>query len=321
MPTLSYIDTLHQTLIKLMQQNDSIIAIGGWEGPTTGPTVASAMGDKRVVSPPVSEMAICGAAIGAALAGMRPFVNFGLAGFMINAWEQLVNEAAVHHYMSAGRVKLPIVFHCTVGVKGGEAAQHSFSAQAVLWNTPGLKIVLPSTCADLQGLILTAMTDANPVMILSQATLLPLRGEVADAPAAIPFGQAAVTRQGKDITLVATSRLAHHALTAAEQLSVEGVEAEVIDPRTLVPFDEATIVASVRKTGRLVVADETHLSCGVASEIAARIGYAAFHALKAPIERVATPDVPVPFSKTLEQTVVPGPAQIVDAARRALRAA
>jgi acetoin:2,6-dichlorophenolindophenol oxidoreductase subunit beta len=320
-PSQSYIDTLHQTLIGRMQQDDSILAIGLWEGMTGGASVASAMGAQRVISPPVSEMAICGAAIGAAMAGMRPVVNFGLAGFMINAWEQLINEAAVHHYMSGGRLRLPIVFHCIVGVKGGEAAQHSFSAQAALWNAPGLKIVLPSTPADLQGLLLTALDDPNPVMILSQASMLPLRADVPEQPSAIPFGQARVTRAGTDLTIVATSRLAQHALTAAAQLSSDGIDAEVVDPRTLVPFDEATIVASVRRTRRLVVADESHLSCGVASEIAARIGYAAFGDLEAPIERVATPDVPVPFSRALEQTVVPGVAHIVAAARRVMQRA
>lgn len=311
----TYIEAFHRTLIELMREDPRILSIGGWDPPRRGPSVGEAMGPERVMMPPISEMACAGAAIGAAVAGMRPIVTFGNASFMLNAWEQVVNEAPLHHYVSSGQVRLPIVFHCSIGARGGEGAQHALAPQALLWNTPGLKVVLPATSADVPGLLRTAFADPNPVLLLDHRGLYELEGELGENGAALPFGVAAVRREGQDVTIVATSHLVHAALAAAETLSAEGISAEVVDPRTLVPLDEDTILASVRKTGRLVVADESHLSCGVGAEIAARVSRAAFRSLKAPVERVATPDVPIPFSRALEEAVVPGAEQIVAAAR------
>jgi pyruvate dehydrogenase E1 component beta subunit len=312
---VAYVDTLHQTLIDLMQQDESIITIGGWETPLKGPSVGAVMGPERVITPPVSEIAYCGAAIGAAVAGMKPIVTFNRAGFMLYALEQLINEASIHRYMSGGQINLPLVIHAAGGAYGSEGAQHAYVPQATLWNTPGLKLVLPSTPSDLDGLLRTAVADPNPVVMLQHPRLYETEGDPPENGKALPFGVAAVRRLGSDITIVATSWMVHHALAAAQRLSEEGIESEVIDPRTLVPFDDATIVESVQKTGRLVVADESHISCGVAAEIAARIGHAAFRVLKSPIERVGTPDVPIPFSPPLERAVVPASDQIVDAVR------
>lgn len=321
MSRMTYITALHQVLIELMQEDESVISIGdAWmmDPPTTGPNVKTVFGPNRVIPVPVSEMASGGAAIGAAIAGMRPIVHFGLASFMLNAWEQIVNEAANVRYMTGGQVSLPMVLYCCGGA-GEDGAQHGFSPQGMLWNTPCLKLVLPSTPADIKGLFRTAVADPDPVVIVDHRHLYPIEGDVEETTAPIPFGRAAIRRPGSDVTIVATSRLVHRALEAAEALTAEGIDAEVIDPRTLVPLDEETILASVKKTRRLVVADESRLSCGAAAEIAARMGHRAFGELKAPIERVTTYDVPIPFSPILIRAVVPEAEEIVEAAKRTTR--
>lgn len=315
---VTYVTALHEVLSELMLQDDRVVLVGEWENPTEGPHVADVFGPERVMRPPVSEMAYAGAAIGAALGGLRPIVTFSTASFMFNAWEQVVNEAPNLRYMSGGQVSVPIVLHCTGGARGAGGAQHSHSPQAMLWNTPGLKLALPATPADLKGLFRTALADPNPVVIVDHERLYPTTGMVANS-ARVPLGIGTVVRAGDDVTVVATSFMVLCALRAAELLEDEDIHAEVVDPRCLVPFDVETILASVRRTGRLVVADETHLSCGVAAEITARVGHAAFAQLKAPIERVATPDLPIPFSPRLEPYVVPGAEQIAEAARRAMR--
>jgi pyruvate dehydrogenase E1 component beta subunit len=231
----------------------------------------------------------------------------------------VINEAPHFRYMSGGQVSVPIVMHCIGGARHAGAAQHSHSLHSLIWNTPGIKLALPSTASDLKGLFKTAVFDPNPVMIVTHERLYPIEEAIVNGLGPIPFGQALVRRPGRDLTVVATSLMIHYALQVSEQLSSEGIEAEVIDPRTLVPLDEETILESVRKTGRLVVVDETHLSCGVASEVAARVGYQAFRDLKAPIERVATLDVPIPFSPALEPQVIPTPERIAEAIRRAVR--
>lgn len=316
MPVVSYITALHQVLTELMRADERVITLGIWEEPTTGPSVGEVFGPERVIPVPVSEMAYGGAAIGAALAGMRPIVTFSTASFMFNAWEQVINEAPHFRYMSGGQVTVPLVLHCTGGARGAGGAQHSHSPQAMLWNTPGLKLALPATPSDLQGLLKTALADPNPVMIVDHELLYPLEEEIGGTAAPIPLGRGVVRRAGDAVTIVATSLMVHYALAAAEQLAEEGIEVEVIDPRTLVPLDEELILASVAKTGRLVVADESHLSCGVAGEIAARVAYAGFRHLRAPIARVATANVPIPFSPVLEAAVVPGPAHIANAVRQ-----
>jgi acetoin:2,6-dichlorophenolindophenol oxidoreductase subunit beta len=272
----------------------------------------------RVVDPPTAEGGIAAVGAGAAMAGVRPFVDLLTGSFMYLAWMQIANEAANGHFMSGGKLIVPVTYHCLEGVRGAGAPQHSQSPHAMLWNAPGLEIVMPATAADVYGLVRSAIASPNPTVIFSHAKLLGIEWEVPDDRSLIPFGKADIKRKGKDVTIVALSIMVHHALTAATQLAAEGIEAEVIDPRTLVPFDEDTILASVARTGRLVVVDEAPLRCGAASEIAGSVAERAFHHLKAPIIRVARADVPVPFSPPLEAAVTPGVDDIVLAVYRAL---
>jgi pyruvate dehydrogenase E1 component beta subunit len=259
----------------------------------------------RVCDPPSAEAAVAALGIGAAMAGARPFVDIGTASFVFEAWSQIVNEAANAHYMSGGQIKVPVVFHMLHGLRGGGAAQHSHSPQAMFWNTPGLEIVLPSSAYDAKGLLNSAIASNNPTIVLDHAKLLGLEGEVPDENYTIPFGVADIKRKGSDVTVVATSRMVRVAMDAATRLAEDSIEVEIVDPRTLVPFDRETVLSSVAKTGRLVIADETHLSGGVASEIAAIVAEFGFDLLKAPIRRVARPNVPTPFSPELESHITP----------------
>lgn len=273
----------------------------------------------RVISPPISELAFCGLAIGAAMAGLRPVVDLITASFAYEAWPQIVNEAANACYMSGGQTRVPVVFHLLHGLRGAGAAQHSHSPQAMLWNCPGLEIALPSSPRDVKGLLKTAVASGNPTVFIDHVLLFETKGPVPESDAAIPFGEADIKRAGADVTVVATSLMVQRSLAAAERLAREGIQVEVVDPRTIVPLDFGTIMASVEKTRRVVVVDECHRSCGVASELTARIAETGFDKLKAPIRRVATLDVPIPYSPPLEEFVSPTQARIVDAIRAALR--
>jgi pyruvate dehydrogenase E1 component beta subunit len=272
----------------------------------------------RVIAPPISELGFCGLAIGAAMAGLRPIVDLSTASFLFEAWPQIVNEAANALYMSGGQTRAPVVFHMLHGLRGGGAAQHSHSPQAMLWNCPGLEIVLPSSPRDVRGLLKTAVNSDNPTIFIDHALLFELRGPVPEADEAIPFGQADVKRAGGDVTVIATSYMVQRCLTIADRLANEGIQVEVVDPRTLVPLDFQTLMASVEKTRRVVIVDECHQSCGVAAEMAARIGEAGFDKLKAPIRRVTTLDVPVPYSAPLEEFISPSESRVADAVRAVL---
>lgn len=267
----------------------------------------------RFFDPPIAEAGYCGLAVGAAMASLRPIVDVATASFFLQAFPQVLNEAANTYYMTGGQTKVPVVFHMLHGIRGGGAAQHSHSLQAMLWNTPGLEIMLPSTPRDVKGLLKTAVRSENPTIFVDHAKLFEVKGEVPEQDYEIPFGQAEVKRQGKDVTVVATSLMVQRALQAAGKLAQKGIDVEVVDPRTLVPLDKSAIIDSVAKTGRLVVADECHKSCGVASEIAAIVAEEGFHHLKAPIRRVATPDVPIPFSRPMEAFIEPSEEKIVQA--------
>jgi pyruvate dehydrogenase E1 component beta subunit len=277
----------------------------------------------RVIAPPISELAFCGVAIGAAMAGLRPIVDLITASFAFEAWPQIVNEAANAFYMSGGQTRAPVVFHLLHGLRGAGAAQHSHSPQAMLWNCPGLKIVLPSSPRDVKGLLKTAAASDSPTVFIDHVLLFDVRGPVpeTDEDEAIPFGQAEVKRSGADVTVVATSLMVQRSLAVAERLAKDGIQVEVVDPRTIVPLDFETIMASVEKTGRVVVVDECHQSCGVAAELVARIAEAGFDKLKAPIRRVVTLDVPVPFSPGLEEFISPSEARIAEAIRAVARGA
>jgi pyruvate dehydrogenase E1 component beta subunit len=273
----------------------------------------------RIVAPPISELAVCGLSVGAAMAGLRPVVDLITASFAFEAWPQIVNEAANAFYMSGGQTRVPVVFHLLHGLRGAGAAQHSHSPQAMLWNCPGLEIVLPSSPRDVKGLLKTAVNSNNPTIFIDHPRLFEFRGEVPETDEAIPFGQAEIKRAGGDVTVVATSLMVQRSLGMADILAKEGIQVEVVDPRTIVPLDFATIMASVEKTGRVVVVDECHQSCGVSAELVARIAEAGFDKLKAPIRRVATLDVPVPFSPPLEDFISPSEARIAEAIRATVR--
>lgn len=272
----------------------------------------------RVVLPPISELGFCGLAIGAAMAGLRPIVDLSTGSFMFEAWPQIVNEAANAYYMSGGQTRAPVVFNIFHGIRGGGAAQHSHSPQAMLWNSPGLEIALPSTPRDVKGLLKTAVATDNPTIFVDHVELLETRGSLPEGEEKIPFGVAEVKRAGSDVTVIATSYAVLRCLEVAERLAGEKIQVEVVDPRTLVPLDFQTLMASVEKTRRVVIVDECHLSCGVAAELAARVAEAGFDRLKAPIRRVATLDVPIPYSQPLEEFIGPSEARIAEAIRSVL---
>jgi pyruvate dehydrogenase E1 component beta subunit len=272
----------------------------------------------RLIDPPTSEGVTTSLAIGAAMAGMRPFLNYGTATFAYEAFNQIMSEAANVASMSNWQLNAPLTLHMYAGIRGGGAGQHSSSPQGMYANAAGLELVLPASPADAQGLLRTAILSDNPTIVITHTKLLAMTGEVPDGDYALPFGKARVARAGVDVTIVATSLMVREALRAAETLAQEGIEAEVIDPRTIVPLDAKTICASVRKTGRLVTVDEGNAPCSIGSEIAALVAEHAFDALNAPILRVARPPVPVPFSPPLEAAITPNADRIAAAARKVL---
>ena len=272
----------------------------------------------RIYDPPTSEAAIISIGAGAAMAGARPFIDIGTASFSYVGWSPLVNEAAVACYMSGGSLRVPVVYHMLHGLRGGGASQHSGSPQAMLWNAPGLEIVLPSTPYDVKGLMRSAIKSDNPTVFINHARLMDIEGDVPAEDYTVPFGRADIKRPGRDATVVATSFVVHAALSAAERLAADGIEVEVVDPRTLVPLDRAAILDSVQRTGRLVVVDEAPLSCGVASEISAIMADEGFEFLRSPIVRVTRPDIPVPFSKPLEDSITPTAERVIAAVQQVI---
>jgi pyruvate/2-oxoglutarate/acetoin dehydrogenase E1 component len=272
----------------------------------------------RFFEPPNSEAALAGLGAAAAMVGDRPVINFSTANFAYLAWSQIVNDAASAHHMTNGAIRVPVVYYAMHGVRGGGAAQHSSSPQAMLWNCPGLEIVLPSSPADAKGLLVSALKSDNPTFFLTHAKLLGTEGPVPEGPYELPLGRAEVKRAGRDVTIVATSYMVVVALAAADALAKEGIEAEVIDPRSLVPLDEEAILASVARTGRVVVVDECHLRCSTASEITATIAEKGFRFLKSAPARIARADVPTAFSAPLEAAITPDRDKVIAAVRRVM---
>lgn len=317
MTRMTYAEALVAGLRDALQADENVHLLGGYFlGITKHRGLMAELHQEfpdRVYYPPIAEVGYIGAGIGAAMTGLRPIVDIATASFLFQGMAQVANEAANIPYMSGGRTRVPVVFHLNHGIRGGGAAQHSHSPQAMLWNTPGLELMTPSSPADVRGLITTAVLSDNPTAWLDHVGLFELEEDVPEGRSAIPFGKARVRREGTDVTLVATSLMVQRSLEAAEALAAQGIEAEVVDPRTLVPLDEAAILESVAKTGRVVVVDECHRSCGVGSELVARIAEAMYGELQAPIRRVATADVPVPFSRPLEERIQPTAEKIVDA--------
>ena len=273
---------------------------------------------ERIFYPPISEAAYTALAAGAAMCGHRIFLHIGVASFAYPALSSIANEISTAYFSSGGRLKMPLVIHLNHGVVMGTAAQHSESPQAMLWNMPGLELVLPSSASEAKGLMRTAINSDNPTVIFTHGLLYGTEDDVPDEDYEIPFGVARIVREGSDATVIATSLTVSVAMEAADQLARDGIGIEVIDPRTLVPFDKEAILSSVAKTGRLVVADETRISCGVAAEISAIVAEEGFASLKAPIIRISRPDAPVSAAPTHEAFVIPTTAKIADGVRRVL---
>lgn len=323
MREISYAEAKVEALREIMEADERVCLVGSYFlGLSPRRVLMNALRERfpaRIFDPPISETGYCGLAVGAAMAGMRPIVDVATASFIFNAFPQIVNEAANAHYMTGGQVPVPVVFHLLHGLRGGGGAQHSHSPQAMLWNTPGLEIALPASPYDVKGLLMTAARSANPTIFVDHARLFEVKGPVPEGDYDIPFGRADVKRSGSDVTIVATSLMVQVALRAAADLAAKGIEAEVVDLRTIVPLDKATLLASVAKTGRVVVVDECHRSCGVAAEISAIIAEEAFHHLKAPIRRVTTPDVPIPASPPLEKYIEPTAEKVAAAVQEAVK--
>lgn len=317
-----FITAMRDGIADGMRQDDTVVLWGedadrSVMGSTKG--LVEEFGRERVRNMPLSEATMVGAAIGAAASGLRPIVDLMVSSFFYITMDQLANQAAKLRYMSGGQVTLPIVYFAATGGSGSAAAQHSESPHAMFANLGGVKVVLPSSPADARGLMLSAIRDPNPVVYLQEARLGGVRGEVPAEPTPVPLGVATVVREGTDVTLVAFGAAVQAAVQIAVRLEKEGVASvEVIDPRTVHPLDRDTIVASVRKTGRLVVADSARMTCGTAGEVIASVTTAAFPALRAAPMRVTPPDVPMPFSPELERHVIVQPEQVEAAVRTVL---
>ena len=273
-------------------------------------------GGKRVIDTPITELGFAGLGVGAAMVGLRPIIEFMTLNFSILAADQIVNSAAKMLYMSGGQFKIPIVFRGPGGSAYQVSSQHSQALESWYAFFPGLKVVMPSTPADAKGLLKSAIRDDDPVVFIEQERMYGMKGEVSEDPDfTIPLGVAEVKREGADATIVARSLMVPTALKAAEELEKEGISCEVIDPRTIRPLDIETIITSVQKTNRVVVAEESHPFCGVSAEITAQIQERAFDYLDAPVKRVSGVDVPMPYAKNLEQLAIPDVPQIVAAVK------
>lgn len=320
MSDLSYNEARNRAVAHILRTDPRVVLIGErFASPFQPPNPhLDEFGPDRIIDVPIAENGYVGAAIGAALGGLRPIVGISTGSFVFNAYEQVVNEAAKLRYMSGGQVRVPVVFHLYTGSRGAGGPQHSHSPHAMLANAPGLKIIAPASPADVQGLLLSAVADDNPVLFADHLLLQAVVGPVPDEPRAVPLGQAAVRRQGRDVTVVAASIMVPRALAVAERLAGQGIDVEVVDVRTLVPLDSASVLASVARTGRVVVADESHRTCGFAAELAAVIADEGFRFLKAPIKRVDIDDVPIPYSPALEPLIMATEEKLEQAVRAVL---
>jgi pyruvate dehydrogenase E1 component beta subunit len=319
---LRYFEAINQALFEEMERDERVFLFGedvGLVGGTFRATegLMAEFGGRRVRDTPISEAAIVGLGIGAAMVGLRPIAELMTMNFAIVAMDQIVNHAAKARYMFGGQVTLPLVIRAPQGGGTQKGAQHSHSIESWFVNTPGLRVVLPATPHDAKGLLKTAVRHDDPVLFIEHEMLYATRGEVPEGDLLIPFGVADVKRPGRDVTIVAWSKMVLEALAAAETLAEEGIEAEVIDPRTLAPLDFGTILASVQRTRRAVVVEEGWRNVGVGAEIAARIHEHLFYELEAPVGRVAAADVPTPYAKNLERLALPDARRIVEAVLKA----
>src|SRR3954471_780228 len=321
MPEISYREAVRDALTRAMREDDDVFVLGediaemgGSMGVTQG--MVDEFGPERVRNTPISEIALAGAAIGAAIQGMRPVAEIMYEDFLTLATEQIINQAAKHRYMSGGQVTVPVTFRTQGGAGWSPGAQHAQQLEAWFVHIPGLKVVFPSTPTDVRGLLWSSIYDDNPVVFFEHRTLYGIKEDVPDELEAIPLGKARVHRQGEDVTVVATGRLVHESLRAAEEAEGEGVSVEVFDPRTLQPLDTDALVASVKKTNRVVVAHEAVTRMGFGAEIAAVVQELAFDWLDAPVERVGARFAPLPFAPVMEEYVVPHAGDVLEAIKR-----
>ncbi|MSS71363.1 MAG: alpha-ketoacid dehydrogenase subunit beta [Candidatus Latescibacteria bacterium] len=315
---MTFGEAVKEAMAEEMRRDPMVLLIGEDVGPAGGVFkilvgLFDEFGPERVIDTPIAEAGFVGIGVGAALTGMRPIVELMFGDFIALTMDQVVNQAAKLRYMSGGQAKVPLTIRATMGAGRSSAAQHSQSLHAWTSHIPGLKVVIPSTPADAKGLIKTAIRDDNPVIVYEDKMMYKLEGMVPEGDYTIPFGKADVKREGDDVTLIATSSMVHVALNAAGMLAQQGISAEVVDPRTMVPLDREALVASVSKTGRAVIIDEGHRGFGVTGELASVVYEGAFDYLDAPIVRLGAMDVPVPFSKPLEDMTIPTEKDVVEA--------
>jgi pyruvate/2-oxoglutarate/acetoin dehydrogenase E1 component len=321
---MTYRDAVLEALFLEMRRDDTIIMMGEDIGVAGGvfkqtEGLIGEFGPERVIDTPISESGAFGIAVGAAMTGSRPIFEVMFGDFITLVMDQLVNQAAKIHYMSAGQITVPLVLRTAVGIGANLGPQHSQSLHAWTAHVPGLKVVMPATPADAKGLMTAAIRDNNPVVFVEDRMLYNVRGPVPEGEHIVPIGRADIKRSGTDVSIIATSQMVKVALTAAELLAPEGIAAEVVDIRSLVPLDTATIVSSVKKTSRAVVVDGGYRQYGVTGEIAATIGEEAFDWLDAPILRMGAENVPIPFSKSLEPLVLPNPRSLAEGVTRLVR--
>ena len=310
MREITYAQALNEALRECMNEDERVVLLGEDIGDYGGIFQVTAglldkFGPERVMDMPISEAGFVGGCVGAALTGMRPVVEIMFIDFTTACMDMIINQMAKMHYMFGGRGKVPMVLRVNIGAGRGAAAQHSQSFHALFMHIPGLYVAAPSTPYDAKGLLIEAIKNDNPVIFVEHKKLYAEKGPVPEERYTIPFGKAEIKRKGTDITMVATHAMVLRSLVAAEEAAKEGIDVEIVDPRTLTPLDKVTILDSVKKTGRLLVTDEGHKTCGVAAEISALVAEEAIFYLKAPIYRVCSPDTPVPFSPLLEQAYIP----------------
>ncbi len=323
MRRLTYARAIREAHAQLLAQDPRVFLIGQgvrnpWYAGTSLQDLDKEFGRERVIDSPVSENATTGAVIGAAITGMRPIVFHPRMDFMLLAADPIMNQAANWSYLFAGQVSVPVVIRTVINRGGEQGAQHSQAVQALFAHVPGLKVVMPATPYDAKGLLVAAVRDGNPVLYIDDRWLYESEGEVPESLYEVPIGSAAVRRSGRDVTLVATSYMASEAAKAVAVLAQRGVDVELIDLRSIKPWDRNLLYSSVGKTGRLVIADAAWVSGGVAAEIAASVAGDIFHALKAPIARVCLPDAPAPTSAVLEQAYYVGADEMVSAVEKVL---
>jgi acetoin:2,6-dichlorophenolindophenol oxidoreductase subunit beta len=317
---ITYRAAVLEALFEEMRRDPTIILMGEDVGAAGGvfrqtEGLFAEFGPSRIIDTPISESGAFGIAVGAAMSGLRPIFEVMFGDFLTLVMDQLVNQAAKVHYMSAGRFKVPLVLRTTMGVGANLGPQHSQSLYAWAAHVPGLKIVIPSAPADAKGLFKAAIRDDNPVLVFEDRMLYGAQGEIPAGDWVVPLGRADIKRPGRDVTVVAIGRMVPVALAAAARLAEDGIEAEIIDPRTLVPLDVETLVESVKRTNRVLVVDGGSRQYGVAGELAATLAEAAFDWLDAPVERLAAADVPIPMSRTLEPLVQPNEARVAERLR------